>query len=136
MDPGGDDQQFWLSGTLRVFAMEQVEFLQRLYHNALSFSLVGQRLVKDLMVNEAGQKWILRARSGWVAVPEQPAIGWWDGWAERAKGLVFLPLIFPRPRAWPMRRSDKPSQQKCCSLSVRCLKTFEGLLGYFFILAE
>ena len=25
MDPGGDDQQFWLSGTLRVFAMEQVE---------------------------------------------------------------------------------------------------------------
>ncbi len=79
MDPSGDVQQFWLSGALRVSAMEQVEFLQRLYHNALSFSLADQRLVKDLMVNEAGQEWFLRARSGWAAVAEQTChrlVGW------------------------------------------------------------
>ena len=120
MDPGGDDQQFWLSGTLRVFAMEQVEFLQRLYHNALSFSLVGQRLVKDLMVNEAGQKWILRARSGWVAVPEQPAIGWWDGWAERAKGLVFFAINISRTKGL----ADAPKRQ---AIATKVLQSIGAL---------
>ena len=120
MEPGGDDQQFWLSGTLRVFAMEQVEFLQRLYHNALSFSLVGQRLVKDLMVNEAGQEWILRARSGWVAVPEQPAIGWWDGWAERAKGLVFFAINISTTKGL----ADAPKRQ---AIATKVLQSIDAL---------
>ena len=120
MDPGGDDQQFWLSGTLRVFAMEQVEFLQRLHHNASSFSLVGQRLVKDLMVNEAGQKWILRARSGWVAVPEQPAIGWWDGWAERAKGLVFFAINISSTKGL----ADAPKRQ---AIATKVLQSIGAL---------
>jgi beta-lactamase class D len=92
MDPAGGIQQFWLSGQLRISALEQVDFLQRLYRNTLPFSVADQRLVKDLMVNEAGQEWILRAKSGWASNPGQPATGWWVGWVECVDGPVFFAI--------------------------------------------
>jgi beta-lactamase class D len=71
--------------------VEQVAFLQRLFRNALPFRVEHQRLVKDVMINEAGRDWILRAKTGWTGrVP--PQIGWWVGWVERPDGAVFFAL--------------------------------------------
>lgn len=61
-DPSGGIDTFWLSGNLRISAEEQVAFLQRLYRNELPFRVEHQRLVKDVMIVEAGRHWILRAR--------------------------------------------------------------------------
>jgi len=48
-----------LDGNLQISAQEQLEFLEKLYRNELPFSLVNQRLVKDVMIVEAGREWIL-----------------------------------------------------------------------------
>ena len=61
-DPSGGVDRFWLDGALRISAMEQVDFLRKLYRNELPFKVEHQRLVKDIMIVEAGRDWILRQR--------------------------------------------------------------------------
>jgi beta-lactamase class D len=83
---------FWVEGDLAISAMEQLVFLQKLYRNELPFDRAHQRLVKDLMVNEAGSQWILRAKTGWTG-----SIGWWTGWVEHPNGAVFFALNIDTP---------------------------------------
>ena len=95
-DPSEGIDRFWLSGNLRISAEEQVSFLQRLYRNELPFRVGHQRLVKDIMIVEAGRDWILRAKTGWQARVE-PQVGWWVGWVESPEGPVFFALNIDMP---------------------------------------
>jgi beta-lactamase class D len=95
-DPSGGIERFWLDGQLRISAVEQVGFLRRLYRNALPFAVEHQRLVKDVLVVEAGRDWILRAKTGWAGRTE-PQVGWWVGWVERTDGAVFFALNIDMP---------------------------------------
>lgn len=95
-NPSGGLDRFWLDGDLKISAIEQVEFLRKLYYNELPFSVEHQRLVKDVMINEAGPDWILRAKTGWQARIE-PNIGWWVGWVEWPDGPVFFALNISMP---------------------------------------
>jgi len=88
----GGGQPFWVEGELAISAREQIAFLRRLYRNELPFSVEHQRLVKDVMVNEAGLDWILRAKTGWSG-----KIGWWVGWVEWPSGPVFFALNIDTP---------------------------------------
>lgn len=90
-DASGGVDRFWLDGGLRISAEEEVAFLQRLYRNELPFRVEHQRLVKDVMINEAGREWILRAKTGWGA-RMTTQVGWWVGWVERVDGPVFFAL--------------------------------------------
>ena len=86
---------FWVEGDLAISAMEQIAFLRRLYANKLPFQVAHQRLVKDVMINEAGRDWILRAKTGWSG-----SIGWWVGWVESVEwpqGPVFFALNIDTP---------------------------------------
>ena len=83
---------FWVDGELAVSAQEQIALLRALQHNELPFSIAHQRLVKDLMVSEAGRDWILRAKSGWSG-----RVGWWVGWIEWPAGPVFFALNIDTP---------------------------------------
>lgn len=83
---------FWVGGDLAISAFEQVVFLRRLYRNQLPFQVAHQRLVKDVMVNEAGPDWILRAKTGWSG-----RLGWWVGWVERPNGAVFFAINIDTP---------------------------------------
>ncbi|MCA1780266.1 MAG: class D beta-lactamase [Xanthomonadaceae bacterium] len=99
-DPSGGIERFWIEGDLEISAIEQVEFLRRLYYNELPFAVEHQRLVKDLMLNEAGNEWtcewILRAKTGWSSSSD-PGIGWWVGWVEWPEGPVFFALNIDMP---------------------------------------
>ncbi|MEX8195305.1 penicillin-binding transpeptidase domain-containing protein, partial [Comamonas guangdongensis] len=75
-----------------ISSFEQIAFLQRLYRNQLPFQVEHQRLVKDVMINEAGPNWILRAKTGWTG-----KIGWWVGWVEWPSGPVFFVLNMDTP---------------------------------------
>ena len=86
------EKPFWVEGDLAISAVEQIAFLQRLYRNQLPFKVEHQRLVKDVMINEAGADWILRAKSGWSG-----KIGWWVGWVEWPTGPVFFALNIDTP---------------------------------------
>ena len=61
-----------------------------------SVQVEHQRLVKDIMIVEAGRDWILRAKTGWQARVE-PQIGWWVGWVETPTGAVIFALNIDLP---------------------------------------
>jgi len=86
---------YWIHGKLAISAHEQIDFLERLYKNALPFKVEHQLLVKDIMVVEAQKKWILRAKTGW-----QGKHGWWVGWVEWPTGPVFFALNIDTPERW------------------------------------
>lgn len=105
-DPAGGVDRFWLEGKLAISAYEQIAFLRRLYRNELPFRVEHQRLVKDLMLIEAGRDWRLRAKTGWQARLE-PQVGWWVGWVERPEGPVFFALNVDMPNGG----SDTPKRE-------------------------
>jgi len=91
-DPTTDEGAYWVDGDLAISAREQVSFLNRLYRNELPFKTEHQRLVKDIMIVEAGRNWILRAKTGW-----EGRMGWWVGWVEWPTGPVFFALNIDTP---------------------------------------
>lgn len=103
---------FWVDGDLAISAYEQIAFLRRLYRNTLPFSVAHQRLVKDVLVNEAGSDWILRAKSGWSG-----KIGWWVGWVEWPSGPVFFAINIDTPN----RMADLPKRQDIMRSILRSL---------------
>lgn len=84
---GGIDR-FWLDGGLRTSALEQVDFLFRLQQNKLPFSRKTIELVKDVMVYEKTDRYIMRAKTGW-AMRLTPQLGWFVGYVERG-GRVYV----------------------------------------------
>lgn len=92
---------FWVDGDLAISAHEQISFLRALFRNELPFRVDHQRLVKDVMINEAGKDWILRAKTGWSGT-----IGWWVGWVEWPTGPVFFALNIDTPN----RMQDLPKR--------------------------
>lgn len=91
-DPSTSNGDYWIEGSLAISAQEQIAFLRKLYRNELPFRVEHQRLVKDLMIVEAGRNWILRAKTGWDG-----RIGWWVGWVEWPTGPVFFALNIDTP---------------------------------------
>ena len=90
-DVSGGVDHFWLDGALRITALQQIEFLEKLYLNQLPVSERSSLIVKDMLINEANSKYILRAKSGW-ADSRTPAIGWWVGWVETDNDTYFFAL--------------------------------------------
>lgn len=107
------DKPFWVAGDLAISANEQISFLRRLYRNDLPFRVEHQRLVKDVMINEAGRDWILRAKTGWSG-----KIGWWVGWVEWPTGPVFFALNIDTPN----RMSDVAKRQDITRKILRSIK--------------
>jgi len=92
-DPTTERGDYWIDGNLGISAYEQISFLKSLYRNELPFRVEHQRLVKDIMIVEAGRDWILRAKTGW-----EGRVGWWVGWVEWPTGPVFFALNIDTPK--------------------------------------
>ena len=116
---GGIDR-FWLDGGLRISALQQVEFLRQLYRNELPFRVGHQRLVKDIMILEAGRDWILRAKTGWHA-REGADLGWWVGWVERPQGAVLFALNIDMPHD----AADAAKREDIGRMVLRSIKALE-----------
>lgn len=114
-DPTAKTGDYWVDGNLRISAHEQVAFLRKLYRNELSFPVEHQRLVKDLLINEAGNDWILRAKTGWDG-----RIGWWIGWVEWPSGPVFFALNIDTPN-----RADDLGKRQAIGKAI--LRAIEAL---------
>jgi beta-lactamase class D len=71
-----------------------------------------QRLVKDIMIGEAGRDWILRAKTGW-----EGRMGWWVGWVEWPAGPVFFALNIDTPD----RTADLPKREAIARAVLRSL---------------
>jgi len=90
-DISGGIDLFWLNGGLRMSALEQIHFLERLYNNELPFSPKNMDGVKESMINEQTDEYILRAKTGW-AIRTEPGTGWWVGYVEREGKVYFFAM--------------------------------------------
>ncbi|NRQ31913.1 class D beta-lactamase [Nonomuraea sp. NN258] len=74
--------RFWLDGPLKISAVQQTRFMQRLAALRLPATREHQRTVRDLILQERKDGYALYAKSGWQNAPD-PGTGWWTGWVER-----------------------------------------------------
>ena len=111
-DPSTKQGDYWVDGNLAISAHEQIAFLKGLYRNELPFRVEHQRLVKDIMIVEAGRDWILRAKTGW-----EGRMGWWVGWVEWPAGPVFFALNIDTPN----RMDDLPKREAIVRAVLRSI---------------
>ncbi|NEV60344.1 class D beta-lactamase [Thiorhodococcus minor] len=70
--------EFWLDGSLRISAREQVDFIKQVVRRTLPFGAHVYDTLRDIMVVEQTPDWTLRAKTGW-STRLSPSIGWYVG---------------------------------------------------------
>lgn len=90
-DISGGIDQFWLQGGLRISPKEQIDFLVKLYRDELPFSKRTIATVKDILINEKTDDYVLRGKTGW-AWQFTPQVGWYVGYLERAGNAYFFAI--------------------------------------------
>ena len=84
---------FWIDGTLRISANEQVDFLERLHENRLGLSERTAWLTREIMVAEQTSAGTLRAKTG-ACHPQGDAQAtmWYVGYVEKPAGVWYFAL--------------------------------------------
>ncbi len=90
-DIGGGIDKFWLEGDLRTTPKEQIDFLVKLHNNKLPFSPRAIAIVKNIIINEQTEDYILRGKTGWEP-SFKPEVGWYVGYLERNGNTYFFAL--------------------------------------------
>ena len=93
-DTSGPVDQFWLGGPLRISAFGQIAFLKKLVGGELPVSERSVRIVRDILINDAGPTYVLRAKTG---ADFDAKIGWWVGWVEREDNAFFFAVNIDFP---------------------------------------
>ncbi|NTV46885.1 MAG: class D beta-lactamase [Chlorobiales bacterium] len=82
---------FWLDGSLEISAIEQVDFLRKVYQRALPFGEPAYETLRKIMVVETSPAFTIRAKTGWAA-RTTPQIGWYVGYVETRNDVWFFAL--------------------------------------------
>lgn len=91
-DPGESmDQRFWLTGPLKISAIEQVEFLCKLTAGELDLKPTTFSNVRAMIEYEKAEDYAIYAKTGWAG-PDEPQIGWWVGWVEKQNRIYPFAL--------------------------------------------
>lgn len=77
----GDELDFWNYGEFEVTPFEQILLLSRLISDQLPFAKEHQKTLKEIMINDKYDPYILRAKTGWGR-DKTHNIGWWVGYVE------------------------------------------------------
>lgn len=88
-DISGKEPAFWLTGNLRITANQQIDLLVQLYKNRLPFSKRNMDIVKDILVREKTNKYVLRAKTG-STIQDSIPIGWYIGYLEKDSNVYFF----------------------------------------------
>lgn len=84
-----NETTFWLDGSLKNSANEQVDFLKEVYRRSLPFSLSSYETLKDIMTEEESSLYVIRAKTGWAKRVE-PQVGWYVGYVETKNDTWFF----------------------------------------------
>ena len=87
---------FWLRGPLKISAIEQVYFLEKLAKRELDYSKDIQESVIEIIKLDNGDMWTLYGKTGWATRDLNknlnPTLGWFIGWVEQNKKLYIFAL--------------------------------------------
>ncbi|QSA98426.1 class D beta-lactamase [Methylococcus sp. EFPC2] len=106
---------FWLTGPLKISAIEQTQFLAQLARDELPFPKDAQAKVRELVQLEQGNGWILYGKTGWADTAD-PDIGWWVGWVLKNKHLSSFALNIDMKD-----KSDAPKRIELGKASLKLL---------------
>lgn len=100
-----EETTFWLDGSLQISAVEQVEFLKKVYRRSLPFSESSYDTLREIMVAEQTPSSTIRAKTGW-AMAAKPQVGWYVGYVETADDVWFFAtnLEVRDPKDLPLRQ--------------------------------
>jgi beta-lactamase class D len=88
-DIRGPIDVFWLDGSLKISADEQVEFLKRLYQEDLPFSERSLKIVKGILALEKTDTDVLNGKTGSGQV-DGVYTGWFVGYVEKEGNAYFF----------------------------------------------
>ena len=95
-DTTGGIDKFWLSGEIRITALQQIEFLKKLHDNKLPFSKRSTDIVKKIMIFKDTADYVMRCKTGW-GFQEQKNIGWLVGYIEKGKNVYYFANCIQSP---------------------------------------
>lgn len=81
--------EFWLDGSLRINAYGQIKFLKKLHENDLPFKAEDLDFVKEIMIEEKNDDYILRAKTGYSKTSESE-MGLYIGYLETSDDVWFF----------------------------------------------
>lgn len=88
---GPELESFWLNGDIRISAIEQLQFLQKLHDEKLSMSRRSQQIIKQVMLAESNDDYRIFGKTGFANKGDE-YIGWWIGWIETDERTVYFSL--------------------------------------------
>ncbi len=100
---------FWLNGSMKISAVEQVTFLQKLYHNQFAFKADAINNLKEVMLVESTENYKLYAKTGAGKVDDGSMLGWYVGFVENASGVHYFAFNFNR---------DSYAQMKAARIAI------------------
>jgi beta-lactamase class D len=90
-------EAFWLNGSLRISADEQVEFLRKFYIGDLPVADRTTKIVKEILALEKTADYTLSGKTGGGMVAENRALGWFVGYVETKGNVRFFALNMEGP---------------------------------------
>ncbi len=108
---------FWLKGNSKISAIEQVQFLERLYNSELPISERTEKTMKKIMIIDEKLDYQLSGKTGWV-MDDDYNLGWFVGFVQQKGKVYFMATnidpkenfdmkLFPRIRLQLLKRALK-----------------------------
>lgn len=88
---------FWLNGSMKISATEQVAFLQKVYNNEFAFNEQVINHLKSVMLIETKPSYRLFAKTGAGKTDDGTMLGWYIGFVENSSGVHFFAFNFDSP---------------------------------------
>jgi beta-lactamase class D len=111
---GGVDlaSPFWIDGSLRISANEQVDFLKRLYEGRLGLSHRTTGLTKEILIAEQNDRWRLSAKTGACQPKGEDASLWYVGYVEKSANVYYFAMQMGEKEFGELfkQRISKPTQ--------------------------
>ena len=112
-DIGGGIDQFWLTGSLRIDPVQQVDFIDRLRRGTLSVSKRSQDLVRDIIPVTKVDDAVIHAKSGLLGAERgEPSLGWMVGWVDKGDRPTVFALNMDCPE--PRHAADRMTLTQAC----------------------
>jgi len=91
--------RFWLNGSLKISAIEQVRFLQKMHRGQLTISQNSIDTLKEVMLVETNASYSLYAKTGAGKAnaddkSSKAMLGWYVGFVENTEGVHFFAFNF------------------------------------------
>ncbi len=93
-DLTGPPTKFWLSGSFKISANQQIEFLRKFYNYELPVADKSIDIVKDIIVLEKTASYTLSGKTGGGMLSSSDFIMWLVGYIEKGNKIYFYALNF------------------------------------------